>query len=268
MKKFFIYIIIGILIITFIFGCIVAFVKYTETKTNEIEKFLSEYSNENFFAVANDYFFVTNSGLSDKNIFDKNDSYDEWKILYMTKENIYVEKNNVIYRTDYSFENKEKIFEADFLYANFINETLLFYRTSEKNYLYDFSTKELTVANSEYEHYLEEYNEYYVVYEDGLIDKIVSSEVKNVIVVNKVTNEPKEISKYDICENNAVANYLNQNYSLYWDSVKVVGKDVYFIFSSFKLKIALKYDFDKNSFEYHSYVNPITVLEETTYYFE
>ena len=25
----------------------------------------------------------------------------------MTKENIYVEKNNVIYRTDYSFENKE-----------------------------------------------------------------------------------------------------------------------------------------------------------------
>lgn len=268
MKKIFFYIIVGILIIAFIFGGIFAFIKYTEIKTNEIEKFLSEYSNENFFVVANDYFFVTNNGLSDKNIFDKNYSYDEWNILYMTKENIYVEKNNVIYRTDYSFENKEKIFESDFLYANFINETLLFYRTSEKNYLYDFSTSELTIADYEYEHYLEEYNEYYVVYEDGLIDKIANSEVKNVIVVNKVTNESKKISKYDICENNAVANYLNQNYSLYWDGVKVVGKDVYFIFSSFKLRIALKYDFEKNSFEYYSYVNPITVLEETRYYFE
>ena len=159
MKKIFIYIIVAILIVAFIFGGIVAFIKYTETKTNEIEKFLSEYSNENFFVVANDYFFVTNNGLSDKNIFDKNYSYDEWNILYMTKENIYVEKNNVIYRTDYSFENKEKIFESDFLYANFINETLLFYRTSEKNYLYDFLTSELTIANYEYEHYLEEYNE-------------------------------------------------------------------------------------------------------------
>ena len=29
-----------------------------------------------------------------------------------------------------------------------------------------------------------------------------------------------------------------------------------------------KYDFEKNSFEYYSYVNPITVLEETRYYFE
>jgi hypothetical protein len=268
MKKFFIYIIVGFLIVGFIFGGIISFIKYTETKTNQIEKNLSDYSNDNFFAVSNDYFFGTNSGLNEKSILDQNDSHSEWKILYMTKQHIYVEKNNVIYRADYSFENKEKIFEADFLYAIFINETLLFYRTNDNKFLYDFSTLKTTIANSEYEYYLEECNEYYVVYEDSFIDKLVDTELKKVIVVDKTTNESKEISKSDICQNNAIANYLNENYSLYWDSVEVVGENIYFVFSSFELRIALKYNFEKNSFEYHSYVNPVTVLEATRYHFE
>lgn len=192
------------------------------------------------------------------------------RIEFVDKNSIYIFSHSnetekyLIYKTDYELKEKSVVCEfSDSAHeSQLLNSDLLFYRLDNNYYTYQISTGTTEAVE---EDFVEKYKETISRY--TVSKKIKLFEGMRYTIKDSVTGTEKVVTKKHF-HNVEPARYLSDKKSFSLDKIYAVGENIYIIGETNGCAIIFKYDFEKDSISYYSWIDTSALISEPRdYYF-